>query len=370
MQTTIQRQKIRFLPKDKPEFIIDLRRQIEGYFNDHHLSKYGNSTLIFKTAIVFSLYILPYIFMISGIIDSFALVFLCWILIGLGKAGVGMDVMHDANHRTLSKNRRVNSFFSNSLYLLGGFPPNWQHQHNTMHHGFTNIDDQDEDIDPGPYLRFSPHKPLYKIHRYQHLYAWFLYGLMTFSWVTSKDFVQLNRYRKEGVRLNSRKNYPQLFTTLVIAKLVYYSVFLVVPMIVLPFAWYWVIVFFLAMHFTSGFILTVIFQTAHVVPSTDFPLPDENGTIENNWAIHQLATTSNFAPKNKLLSWFIGGLNYQVEHHLFPNICHVHYRKISEIVKSTALKYKLPYHVQPGFIRAVIEHGRMLRNLGRKQIHT
>ncbi len=365
METTVQRKKIKFLPQVHPEFINELRQSVDTYFKTNHLSKNGNSSLYIKSIVVLSLYLLPYLLMITGIVSSFAMVLMCWILIGMGKAAVGMAVMHDANHRTFSGNPKVNSFFSKSLFLLGGFPPNWQHQHNTMHHGFTNIDDYDEDIDPGPYLRLSPHKPLYKIHRYQHLYAWFLYGLMTISWVTSKDFVQLNRYRKEGVKLNSTKTYKQLFTNLVFAKILYYAVFILIPMIVLPFAWYWIVVFFFAMHFTSGFILTVIFQTAHVVPSTLFPLPDKNGTIENNWAIHQLATTSNFAPKNKLLSWFIGGLNYQVEHHLFPNISHVHYRKISPIVEATALKYNLPYNVQPGFVRAVIAHGRMLKQLGR-----
>jgi linoleoyl-CoA desaturase len=119
------------------------------------------------------------------------------------------------------------------------------------------------------------------------------------------------------------------------------------------------------MQVTSGLILAVIFQTAHVVPATEYPQPDKNGTMENNWAIHQLMTTSDFAPKNRLLSWLIGGLNYQVEHHLFPNISHVHYRKISHFVQNLAEKYNLPYHVQPTFIRAVGSHARMLKALGR-----
>jgi linoleoyl-CoA desaturase len=235
-----------------------------------------------------------------------------------------------------------------------------------MHHGFTNIEGHDEDIDPGPYLRFSPHKPLFKMHRYQHLYAWFMYGLMTLSWVINKDIFQLNRYRKEGVRLGSRWTYSQLFLFLIISKLIYYGAFIVVPILILPFAWYWIILFFVVMHFTCGFILTVIFQTAHVVPDAEFPMPDEKGLMENNWAVHQLFTTSDFAPKSRIFSWYIGGLNFQVEHHLFPNVSHVHYRKISGIVKSLAAKYGLPYHVQPGFVKAMGEHARMLKKLGRE----
>jgi len=136
-------------------------------------------------------------------------------------------------------------------------------------------------------------------------------------------------------------------------------------MLVLPFAWYWILIFFITMHFISGFVLTIIFQTAHVVPTSAYPLPNENGSVQNSWAVHQLLTTSDYSPKNKIFSWLIGGLNYQVEHHLFPNISHVHYKNIATMVKETAQKYSLPYHVQPGFLKALLEHAKMLKKLGR-----
>jgi linoleoyl-CoA desaturase len=361
----MQQNKIKFQGQKNPEFISELRKRVSDYFDVNHISKFGNMNLLLKAVFMFSLYLIPYFLMIFGVIQSFWMVFAAWVIIGLGKAGVGMAVMHDANHGSFAKNSKVNKFLSYSMYLVGGFPLNWQHQHNTLHHGFTNIDGHDEDIDPGSVMRLSPHKPRLKVHKFQHIYGWFLYGLMTISWVTTKDFEQLERYRKAGVSLNTNKTYKQLFVMLTLAKLIYYSVFIIIPMIVLPFAWYWILIFFFIMHFTAGFILTTVFQTAHVVPATLYPLPDENGSMENNWAVHQLLTTSNFAPKNKFLSWFIGGLNYQVEHHLFPNISHVHYSKISGFVREMAEKYNLPYHVQPGFIKAVIEHGRMLKKLGK-----
>jgi linoleoyl-CoA desaturase len=303
--------------------------------------------------------------MLSGVINSFAGVLISWIIMGIGQAGVGMGVMHDANHRSLSKNQTINKLMSNTLYLLGGTPITWQHQHNTLHHGFTNIDGHDEDISPVSVLRFSPHKPLLRIHKYQHLYAWFFYGLMTILWVTTKDFKQLIRYNKSGVTLSNNKSFKHLMGIVILSKVIYYIVLMIIPMLILPFAWYWIMVFFITMHFTSGFILTIIFQTAHVVPTSEYPLPDENGTLENNWAVHQLYTTSNYSPKNRVFSWFIGGLNYQVEHHLFPNISHVHYHKISKLVKDMANKYNLPYHVQPGFLKALWEHTIMLKKLGR-----
>ena len=354
--------------KNRPEFINDLRSAVANYFEENRISKYGNKDLVVKTIFMMSIYLIPYLLMVSGIITSFWGVLGIWILMGIGKAGIGMSIMHDANHRSYSNNQKVNKWLSKTMYIIGGFPFNWQYQHNTMHHGFTNIEGHDEDIDPGGYLRFSPHKQLRKIHKYQHIYAWFLYGLMTISCVVGKDFNQLNRYRKEKVKLNTRLSYRRLFGTLVISKILYYAFLLVIPIIVVPIAWYWIVVFFILMHFTTGLILTTIFQTAHVVPDAEFPLPDKDLAMENNWAIHQLMTTSDFAPGNRILSWFIGGLNYQVEHHLFPNISHVHYPKISEFVRETARKHNLPYHVQPGFIRAVVEHGRMLKKLGRPAI--
>lgn len=359
------RKRIKFNIQDRPEFITELRSKVSEYFNQQKISRYGNANLFIKTAFMLSLYILPYLMMVTGIITSFWGVMGVFIIMGIGKAGVGMSVMHDANHRSYSGNQKVNKWLSKTMYIIGGFPFNWQYQHNVMHHGFTNIEGHDEDIDPGGYLRFSPHKELRKIHKYQHIYAWFLYGLMTISWVTGKDFKQLNRYRKEGVKLNTKLSYQKLFTTLTMAKIAYYIVFLAIPIVLTPLAWYWMVLFFFLMHFTTGLILTTIFQTAHVVPDAEYPLPDKDLTIDNNWAIHQLLTTSDFSPRNKVLSWFIGGLNYQIEHHLFPNISHVHYPKISKIVRETASKHNLPYHVQPGFFIAVIRHGKMLKKLGR-----
>ena len=357
--------KIKFSSQNNPDFIIDLKKRVKDYFEENNISKYGNVSIVMKSIFMISLYFIPYALMLSGVIYSIPGIFICWILMGFGMAGVGMVLMHDANHRTFSKNPRINTLFSKSLFLLGGFPPTWQYQHNTLHHGFTNIDGHDEDIDPMFLLRFSPHKPLRKIHKFQHWYAWFLYGLLTINWITVKEFKQLIIYKKRNVSLSNTKKYNQLFVDLILSKILYYIIFLIIPLIVLPIAWYWIVLFFLAMHFVSGLIFSTIFQTAHVMPSSAYPLPDENGNIETDWAIHQLSTTTDYSPKSKIFSWLIGGLNYQVEHHLFPNISHVHYKNISGLVQSTAQKYNLPYNVQPNFFLAVRNHIIMLNILGR-----
>ena len=351
--------------KDKQEFVTELRSKVNNYFKNKGIGKHGGKTILIKTILMAMVYFIPYGLMISGLVSSLSQVVICWVVMGLGMSGLGLVTMHDANHGSFSKYRWVNNLFGNSLYLLGGFPANWRYQHNTLHHGYTNIEGHDEDIAHGGVLRFSPHKPLKKVHKYQYIYAWFFYGLMTFSWVTIKDFKQLRKYKNEGAVLNGRGNYRPLYFKLLISKVLYYTVFLAFPLIFISLPWYWILSGFLIMHFTGGLVLSTIFQTAHVVPTSDYPLPDSNNELNNNWAVHQLHTTCDFAPKSKIFSWFIGGLNYQVVHHLFPNISHVHYRNLAKIVKKTAEKYQLPYHVNKTFPGAVYQHALMLKSLGK-----
>lgn len=357
--------KITFPNQNKPEFINELRAGVQNYFDENHISKFGDRRIIVKATVMFAVYFVPYIVLLTGIIESVPLVIVFWAIMGFGMAGVGMTLMHDANHRSFSKNQTINKWLGRSIYLLGGFPPNWRHQHNTLHHGFTNIEGHDEDISPVGLLRFSPHKPLKKIHRYQHLYAWALYGLMTVFWSTTKDFKQFARYKKEGAVLSKSKTNNQLMLDLILSKIVYWFIFLIVPLVFIPVAWYWIVLSFFVMHYVCGFVLTAIFQTAHVVPSSEFPLPNDQGRVENNWAIHQLLNTSDYSPKSKVFSWMIGGLNYQVEHHLFPTISHVHYKSLSKLVRETADKYHLPYYVQPTFFAALKSHYQMLKMMGR-----
>jgi linoleoyl-CoA desaturase len=349
------------------DFTTELRNSVNEYFKENNIQQYGNLQIYLKTSIMTILYFTPFILMITGLVSSVIMVLLCWFIMGLGMSGLGMATMHDANHGSFSKHRWVNKLFGNSMYLLGGYPPNWRFQHNTLHHGFTNIEGHDEDIAPPGILRFSPHRPLKKIHRYQYIYAWLFYSLMSMSWIIAKDFKRFKKYQKMGAKLSSKRKHNSLLVDIIISKVAYYSVFLIIPLLTIPVAWYWILAGFLIMHFTSGLVLSSIFQTAHVVPSSEYPVPDVNGELDNNWAVHQLYTTSDYAPKSRIFSWLIGGLNYQIEHHLFPNISHIHYREISKIVQSKAKKYNLPYHINKSFAGAVLQHIKMLKLLGERQ---
>jgi len=319
--------------------------------------------MVVKSIIMLSVFFVPLITINTGIVSNPLVLFVLYITSGLGMAGIGMGIMHDAIHGSYSKNRRVNQFMGYSMNLIGANVNTWKIQHNVLHHTYTNIDEVDDDIGTPFFLRFSPHAKKYRIHRFQHFYIWFFYALSTISWITLKDFVRVFRYRKLG--FFSGKNQVIKEVTQVTAwKLLYYSYALILPLIMVPLAPWIVIVAFLCMHFVTGIVISIVFQTAHVMPNVEYPLPDANGNMSDEWAIHQLATTTNFAPQNRLLFWLIGGLNYQVEHHLMPNVCHIHYKKLSHIVAETAKEYGIPYNIKKTFGSALGDHIRMLRQLG------
>lgn len=353
-------------PKQKdPEFFQTLKSRVKEYFEANNISKHANTAMVIKTVFMISLYMIPYFLMVLGVVTNVWAVFFLWIVMGVGISGIGLSIMHDANHGSYSSNKNVNKILGHLLNFIGGSSLNWKYQHNILHHSYTNVDGVDEDIAPVGILRFSPHAKKRWFHRFQYIYVWFFYGLMTFSWVISKDFTRLYNYKKMGLTNNQKRSFNALLFELILSKVLYLSYIVVIPILVLPIVWWQVLLFFFCMHFVAGLILACIFQPAHVVPECEFPMVDESNKMENNWAIHQLLTTSNFAPESRWFSWFVGGLNFQVEHHLFPNICHVHYKKLSEIVKQTANEYGLPYHSQPTFARAIYNHARMIKQLGR-----
>lgn len=322
--------------------------------------------MVTKTIFMLSLFFVPLVIVNIGFITSPWALFFMYILSGLGMAGIGMGVMHDAIHGSYSKNRKVNKYMGYTLNLIGANATIWKIQHNVLHHTYTNIDEADDDISTPFFLRFSPHAKKYWLHKFQFIYIWFFYGLSTISWVTSKDFIKMRQYRKMG--FIKQEEFKKEMLQVIGWKLLYYSYALVIPVIMLSISPWLVVLAFIAMHFVTGIAISLVFQTAHVMPTSEFPVPDENGLIANDWAIHQLATTSNFSPRSRIFSWFIGGLNYQVEHHLLPNICHVHYRKLSRIVAETAKEYGIPYHIKKTFVAAVWDHIKMLYQLGRMEL--
>ena len=340
-----------------------LKTRVNAYFEEAKLSRQGGGTMIIKTIIMLMLYFIPFGILFSGAVQSYIGQLGLWLLMAAGMSGIGLGIMHDANHGASFKSQRLNNFFGKVIYLVGVDQLNWKIQHNVLHHTFTNIDGHDDSLEAGNLLRFSPNQKLLKHHKYQQYYAWFLYTLQTISWSIITDYNRLRKYIGMGVIPNN-KSERRLYFELFFGKFIYYSLILFLPMFLTPSSWWMTLVFFLIMHLTAGLFLACVFLPAHIMPDNEYPIPSNKGDLKNDWLVHQIVTSCNFATESKLFSWFVGGLNYQIEHHLFPNICHVHYPAISKILKATVKEYGIPYRHYTTFLDAIKAHRVMLKKLG------
>lgn len=354
---------VKFVNKDRMQFAATLRKKVNLYFKEKQISSKGNGGMLVKAGVMLGLYLVPFILLLIFPMSAWMLLLLS-VVMGVGMSGIGMAVMHDGAHGSFSKKGWLNNLFGNSMYLIGGNVFNWKMQHNIFHHTFTNINGYDEDIRSRVVIRMSHQEPLKKYHRFQYLYVFFFYSLMTLSKLVG-DFFQLREYNKTGLTKEQNAKPGKEFLKLITSKTLYLAIAIGLPLLLTSFLWWQVLLGFLVMHLTAGIIMSVVFQMAHVVEGADQPVLDAQGNIDNEWAIHELLTTANFSRKSRLMSWFIGGLNFQIEHHLFPNICHVHYRKIAPIVKQTAIEFGLPYNEKKTFVHALISHIKMMKELGR-----
>jgi linoleoyl-CoA desaturase len=355
-------QTVKFSKIDPSQFFKTTRHRVNQYFDQKQLSRAGTYRIYIKSAVMISLYLVPFILMLSGVITGWWTV-LGYTIMGLGTAGVGLCVMHDANHGTFSKYKVINKIMGYSLNMIGGSSFTWKVQHNVLHHSFTNIYQLDEDIDDKPFLRLSPHGKKRPYHRFQHIYAWGIYSLATVSWILFKDFKQLFLYHNTGITEDTGFNPRNETIALIASKSIYVGLVLILPMI-LAAKWYIILLGFLIMHIVAGWMITVIFQLAHVVEGADHHHLEKKSELDNTWALHQLSTTANFANRNRVLTWFIGGLNFQIEHHLFPHISHIHYPEIAKIVKKTAQECGLKYNEFVTVLSAMKSHARMLKQIG------
>lgn len=357
---------LKFVDSTKSEFYATVRKRVDEYFKERNLSKNANAMMVFKT-----------IFFVGGAFSFYCLILSNWftplgmlglaILMGTFSAFIGFNVCHDALHGSYSKNPMVNKMIGYIFNVIGANAYVWQITHNIIHHTYTNIPDHDEDIEVAPGLiRLSPVDKLYKIQRFQHYYAFLLYGLASISWSFKKDYVKF--FQKEIGHYDNSKHPRKELYKLFFFKAVYYFFSIILPLMVLDITWWQFIIGYLCMHIAKGLTLGLVFQLAHVVEGTDFPQPNEDGNIEEAWAVHQMHTTANFARTSFLATFFCGGLNMQVEHHLFPKICHVHYPAISTIVKATAEEFGLPYIENETFGSALVSHFKMLRRLGKEAL--
>ncbi|WP_439882674.1 fatty acid desaturase family protein [Pontibacter sp. MBLB2868] len=356
-------QKLKFINKNQTPFFATARKRVEIYFKEKGVSKNANSSMWGKAVFFLTGFVSIYLLIILNIFNPLVMLALSTML-GVFAAFIGFNICHDAIHGSFSGSSRVNKLLSRVFYMIGANPYLWNISHNIVHHTYTNINGHDEDIEVAPGLiRLSEDEKVNSLQRYQHLYAFALYGLASLMWVFRKDF---KKFFQKKIGQHALQHPKREYYNLFIAKFLYYFMFLVLPLMVLDVAWWQVMIGFVAMHLAEGVVMGLVFQLAHVVEGTDFPVPNEDGNIEEAWAEHQLRTTANFAPQSTVAAFLLGGLNRQIEHHLFPKVCHIHYPAISKIVQETALEFDLPYIASPTFGAALKSHYRTLRRFGKE----
>ena len=344
------------------EFAFEVRKRVRSYFKDNNKSIYGNFNMYLKSVVILGVYLAPFILILITTISPWTALGLA-IIMGIGEAGVGMSIMHDGVHHAYSSKKWLNNLASSTMFLLGSNIFNWKIQHNIKHHTFTNIYNYDPDISNLKIIRLCQYGPLKKYHRFQHFYAFPLYGLMTFARLFGEIGVLLE-YNRKGITIEQNVNPTAQLVKLIAIKIIYFTTIIGLPLYFTDFAFWQILIGFIALHITAGMIMSTVFQTAHVVEGTDQLLVEDNQQIKNDWLVHQLRTTSDFGRKNGLLSWYIGGLDYQIEHHLFQNICHVHYPAIADIIKKTSEEYGFTYNLKPNVFSALASHFRRLKELG------
>lgn len=341
-------------------FFDTLKQKVEQYFNENNITKKtGNRKLFTKTYILVAQLLLSY-FLILFLPVADIWKYLLFIIEGITLAGIGFNVMHDGAHGSYSSRKWVNNIMAHSLDFIGGSTFMWKSKHNIIHHTYTNIDGVDEDIDI-PFMRTTESQEKKWFHRFQHLYSPVLYSLQYIFWVFYSDFRKYFSGKIGGLNYSKMKVKDHVIFWF--AKAASITIFFVLPVIIL--GWGLGITGLLLMCVTTGISVSIVFQMAHLVEHRDFPLPDPNtNKIENEWAIHQVHTTANFATQSNLANFLLGGLNFQVEHHLFPKISHIHYRNLNRIVKETCKEFNLHYGEFPSLPAAIRSHFRLLRQLG------
>ncbi len=357
-------EKVKFANARDSEFYTVLKSRVNQYFVDKGISKYANAEMVIKTIFILSVVVGSWTWLIVGA-PNLVVFYLLWAILGVFTAFVGLNICHDAIHGAYSTNATVNKTLGFLFNIAGANAYMWSIMHNIAHHTYTNIEGMDEDIESVPLLRMSPHQKLKKVHRHQYWYAFLLYGFATLSWVFIKDYKKF--FQKNIGNYDNKTHPPVEYFNLFFFKAVHYVLYIVIPFVFIEQSFLAILGGFLLMHFFEGLTLAIVFMLAHIVEGLDFPLPDDKGSIENAWAIHQVNTTADFARKNPFANYFCGGLNFQVEHHLFPKICHVHYTKLSEIVKNTCEEFNIPYHESKTFFGAIGSHIRLLKQLGRHE---
>lgn len=345
----------------KTTFFKNLKEKVDQYFADKKLHPAGNRKLYFKSALQVLMAAGIYTVLVFFTPIAPVSIVLC-IVLGLNLAVIGFNVMHEGGHQSFSKHPWINHASAYFLNVLGGNTYYWKIKHNINHHTYTNIEGMDSDIDVKPFMRLHEGQPRYSYHRLQHIYWVILYGISYLAWVFYEDFQKYFSGKVSSInerkKLARKEHFIFWFT-----KIMFVGVYMIIPIVMV--GWLSWLIGFLIITFTTGLTISIVFQLAHVIEGTHFHSANSNDPQEKQeWALHQISSTANFATSSKSLHWLLGGLNFQIEHHLFPRVSHIHYPAISKLVKEACRESNIVYNEYSSMSKAIVSHLLHLRRLG------
>jgi linoleoyl-CoA desaturase len=357
--------KLKFNGSDR--FLRELRRRVDAYFERTGRPRRDCPQMYFKTATILAWFFSAYVLLVF-VCTSWWIVLPLAVVLGLSMAAIGFNIQHDGGHKAYSERPWINKVMALTLDLMGGSSYLWDWKHNSIHHTYPNVNGQDDDINVGYLARLSPQQRRFWFHRLQGIYMWLLYGFLAIKWHLIDDFYQISTGHIGGHKIPRPKGKD--LAIFIAGKVTFFSLAFVIPMLLHP--WWAVLGVYAIAAFVSGVVLSIVFQLAHCVGEADFPvpvpIPGGGERIQNEWAIHQVQTTVDFARGNRLLCWFLGGLNFQIEHHLFHKICHVHYPALSKVVEEACKEFGITYSEHKTFFSAVGSHFRWLVLMGRPTV--
>ena len=341
-------------------FQLALRRRVDEHFRVAGRRQRDCPTMYAKSAILLAAFALSYGLLVFAA-HAWWHGLLLAVALGLVSAAIGFNIEHDGSHDAYSDRPWINALAAMTLELLGGSAYLWRWKHVRFHHTYVNVAGHDPDIALGLLARVSPHQRRRAYHRWQHLYLWGFYALLPIKWQLVGDFRALVTGRIGG-HLVPRPRGGDLLI-FVAGKAVFFAGAFGLPLLLHP-AWA-VLSCYAVSALVAGIVLSVVFQMAHCVEEADFPVPAQpGGRIARGWAVHQVETTVDFARHSRAAAWLFGGLNFQIEHHLFPRICHVNYPAIARLVEETCQEFGIRYMAHRSLPAGLVSHFRWLRRMG------
>jgi linoleoyl-CoA desaturase len=361
-RSTLRLAKIRFRNDGDLDFFRAVSARVNAYFTETGQSRFADWRLWIKGALFLGIAAGCYCIILLDRLP--VLPTLCFgILFSLSVLFLGLNVAHDAAHNALTTNRGLNRGIQVALFvLMGASAYLWQLRHNKSHHVFPNVNGCDIDIDSNVFVRLSPNHPRRFYHRFQHIYAPMIFWLVDVDTVFNKDFQYL--FTRNLANMRDIRHAPSEYFMFAATKLIYIGIAFVIPTLATRFGLVEVVLGNLIMSFVASVVFVLLLIGTHFNEMTKFPTVDEGGRLPGNWATHALATSLDWAPLNPVAHFFVGGSNAHAAHHLFPSVCHVHYRPITQIIQDEAARRGLRYN-QAGLLGMIGSHFRYLRRIGR-----